>query len=196
MVAGPDVTAALPLLQPGTIVGMRFQPGAASKWLGLPMSEIVGREVDLAELWGSRAHDLAWRLSEKPTVEEQADLLQGLLLRLTVDIEPAPRDAGTIFNLTGRGSGEDGAIPMLLDRLDISERTLRRRSHDYFGYGPKTLSRILRFQKFQSLARADRDAELSALAFDAGYADQPHLSREIQSLCGMTALNLLRQLRA
>ncbi|WP_170301869.1 hypothetical protein [Cupriavidus basilensis] len=45
--------------------------------------------------------------------------------------------------------------------------------------------------------RADRsDFGLAALAADAGYADQAHLSREIQSLCGMTASALLRQLHA
>jgi AraC-like DNA-binding protein len=198
MVAGPDVTAALPDLRPGsTILGMRFQPGAATKWLGLPMSEIVGHEVELAELWGGRARNVSERLSEKTTTAEQAELLQHLLLGMTADIEPAARDAAAIFSMAGRAPHEDhSAIPVLLDRLDVSERTLRRRSHDYFGYGPKTLGRILRFQKFLSLARSDRNARLSALAFDAGYADQPHLSREIQALCGMTALTFLRQLRS
>ncbi|MDW6021833.1 helix-turn-helix domain-containing protein [Mesorhizobium sp. BAC0120] len=197
MVAGPDLTAALPDLRPGsTILGMRFQPGAATRWLGLPMTEIVGREVELTEFWGNRAHELTGRLSEKTTTSEQAQLLQQLLLGVTADIEPVAQDAAAIFSVAGRASREGNrAMSLLLDRLDVSERTLRRRSHDYFGYGPKTLSRILRFQRFLSLARSDRSARLSALAFDAGYADQPHLSREIQSLCGMTALTFLRQLR-
>lgn len=196
MVAGPDVTAALPALNPGsTILGMRFQPGAAVKWLGLPMSEIVGREIELAELWGSRALDLAGRLGERATLEAQAQLLQDLLSNMMTDIEPAAHDAKAIFRMAALGSGEDGGIPLLLDGLEVSERTLRRRSHAYFGYGPKTLGRVLRFQKFMTLAWADRGAGLSALAFDAGYADQPHLSREIQSLCGMTAATFLRQLR-
>ncbi len=42
---------------------------------------------------------------------------------------------------------------------------------------------------------ASADSGLAALAADAGYAGLTHLSREIQSLCGMTASALLRQLR-
>jgi len=38
-VAGPDVEAARPALPPGTtVIGLRFQPGAAVPWLGLPMT--------------------------------------------------------------------------------------------------------------------------------------------------------------
>lgn len=196
VVAGPDVTAALPSLRPGaTVVGMRFQPGAAARWLGVPMSEIVGLEVDLAEFWGRRAHDLSGRLSETPTMEAQAELLQSTLLDMAAEIEPATREAATIFNLAAQATGEEGTIPLLRNELEISERTLRRRSHDYFGYGPKMLARILRFQNFMSLARADPHDALSGLAYEAGYADQPHLSREIQDLCGMTALTFLRQLK-
>jgi AraC-like DNA-binding protein len=160
------------------------------------MSEIVGCEVELTEFWGKRARELSARLSEKTTTTEQAELLQQQLLGMTADIEPVARDAAAIFSVASQASREGNrAISLLLDRLDVSERTLRRRSHDYFGYGPKTLGRILRFQRFLSLAHSDRSARLSALAFEAGYADQPHLSREIQSLCGMTALTFLRQLR-
>ena len=48
-------------------------------------------------------------------------------------------------------------IPWLTKKLAFSERTLRRRFDDAFGYGPKTLDRILRFQRFLKLARGSRD---------------------------------------
>ena len=37
--------------------------------------------------------------------------------------------------------------------LGVSERQLRRRFADAVGYGPKTLARVLRFQRFLALAR-------------------------------------------
>ncbi|MGT2492428.1 hypothetical protein ACU4GD_22680 [Cupriavidus basilensis] len=44
---GPDITAARPDLAPGaTVLGARFQPGAAPHWLGLHLSDIVGCEVE------------------------------------------------------------------------------------------------------------------------------------------------------
>ncbi len=36
VVVGPDISAANPVLSPGkTVVGLRFRPGAAARWLGL-----------------------------------------------------------------------------------------------------------------------------------------------------------------
>jgi AraC-like DNA-binding protein len=55
--------------------------------------------------------------------------------------------------------------------LGIGERTIRRRCHQMFGYGPKTFLRILRFQRFiASVQRANRRS-LAALAIQCGYAD-------------------------
>jgi AraC-like DNA-binding protein len=92
------------------------------------------------------------------------------------------------------GQDESGVLAAMRARLDMSERSLRRFCHVQFGYGPKTLERVLRFQRLLSLARADRPAGLAALAHDAGYADQAHLSREVRALCGITARAALEQL--
>ncbi|MFS4516626.1 helix-turn-helix domain-containing protein, partial [Delftia tsuruhatensis] len=73
-------------------------------------------------------------------------------------------------------------------------RSLRRLCHAQFGYGPKTLERVLRFQRLLALARSDRQAGLAALAAEAGYADQAHLSREVRALCGITPRAALQQL--
>jgi AraC-like DNA-binding protein len=85
------------------------------------------------------------------------------------------------------------------DALGISERQLRRRFADAVGYGPKTLARVLRFQRFLALAAGeDRAAaarggsgDLAGLAFAAGYADQAHLTRECRQLSGRTPAELL-----
>jgi AraC-like DNA-binding protein len=49
----------------------------------------------------------------------------------------------------------------LAARLGLSERQLRRRCTDALGYGPKTLDRILRFQRFHTLAARRRDLAAS-----------------------------------
>lgn len=198
-IVGPDIVASAPILRGGTtVLGMRFRPGAALHWLGLPMSEIVGQAVDLDGLWGTTAtQELRDKLGEAATVERQEAILQRELLRRAPNLESPGRDAGAIFAaMAGTGEAVGGKISSLIDRLSISERTLRRRSHDYFGYGPKTLDRILRFQKFLALARTQKGKQMAGLAFEAGYADQAHLSREIQALCGMTAGGFVRQISA
>jgi AraC-like DNA-binding protein len=65
----------------------------------------------------------------------------------------------------------------------MSSRQLQRRCGTAFGYGPKTLARVLRLQRALALARRGRSfANVSATA---GYADQAHLSREVKALAGV-----------
>ncbi len=197
LVVGPDIVAASPVLRGGTtVLGMRFRPGAARRWLRAPMSAIVGQSVDLADLWDPTvAGELCERIGEAKTTDRQAAVLQQQLLKRLPELERPARDASEIFAAMASGADDvGGRISSLVGRLEISERTLRRRSHDYFGYGPKTLDRILRFQNFVSLLRSQGEQRLAGLAYAAGYADQAHLGREIQTLCGMTAGSFVRQI--
>jgi transcriptional regulator GlxA family with amidase domain len=80
--------------------------------------------------------------------------------------------------------------------VGLSERQFRRRSHAAIGYGPKTLQRILRFQRFVRLLDASpQPQDLAALAALTGYADQPHLTRECATLSGLTPKALARARR-
>nr|WP_313954292.1 helix-turn-helix transcriptional regulator [Frankia sp. CpI1-P] len=71
----------------------------------------------------------------------------------------------------------------------LSERQLLRRCRQMFGYGPKTLARILRLQEALRSARTGR--RLAVVAADAGYADQAHLAREVRALTGVALTSLL-----
>lgn len=197
-VVGPDTVAANPKLTPGsTVLGVRFRAGAAVNWLGLPMTEIVGRQVELAAFWGARALDIAARLGDIPTDQSRLVLLQHLLAGEVSRFDGPPAEAAQIFAFLRTGTdAPEARCAALLKRLDMSERTLRRRSRDLFGYGPKMLDRILRLQRFQALVIRTDDTNLAGLALQAGYADQAHLSREVQSLCAMTARAFVDQLTA
>lgn len=192
VVAGPDVSASVAALPPGsTITGVRFQPGAAACWLGLPMAEIVGRRIDLADLWGARASELGDRLADPDGDGSIAARLQSGLERLIARSARPPADIAAIF----RWTGDDRASPRhIRDRLSISERSLRRRCRHFFGYGPKTLERILRFQHALAAMRGDPSLGLAQLAADVGYADQAHLGREAAALAGLSPGTIRRQL--
>ncbi|PSH56821.1 AraC family transcriptional regulator [Phyllobacterium endophyticum] len=193
-VVGPDASAARRVLRPGTILGLRFRPGAAEKWLGLPLDAIVGQEVSMFELWGKRAIEVAEELEAEPIAGNRLALFQELMADVAVAIRPPPAEASVMVRLLDTQT--EGRVPVsaLPDHLNMSERTLRRWSRRHFGYGPKTLDRILRLQRLKACAEVLPQGSLASLAIDAGYADQPHLSREVHALCGMTAREFVRQL--
>ena len=63
-----------------------------------------------------------------------------------------------------------------------SRRRLHERFTGEFGVAPKEAARLHRFDHARRLVDAGRD--LAAVAFEAGFADQAHLSREWRALTG------------
>jgi AraC-like DNA-binding protein len=184
-VAGPD-TRAVPLVDSSTtFVGVRFRPGAAPGFLGLPASELVDARVDLREVWGRPAEPLAGALYTRPA--SAIDLLQQALIdRRAGAAAPDPLVRGLLSELAGSSgrSGTRASVSALADSLGVSHRTLRRRCTEALGYGPKTLERILRFRRALRLLRADQP--LALVAHLAGYVDQAHLTNESRRLANTT----------
>ena len=187
-IAGPDREPQTEALAPGAIVvGFRFRPGHAAEWLGLSAAELLNRRIPLDEIWGREASRLA---EEASAARGFADFVQGLergLVRRVAGRAPSRGYSQAAYRLLAEGAppGRE-LIPWLADELALSERTLRRRFGEAFGYGPKTLDRILRFQRFLTLLRGTGHRSLAGLAAAAGYADQAHLTRESRRLAAGT----------
>ncbi len=187
-VAGPDPVAQPAAIAPGALLtAVRFTPGAAQAFLGLPLQAIAGQRVALRDLWGPRARRLTDALA-MDAVGPHARLrsLQHAIARQGPPVpDPAMR---ALFACLDR---PDTLPPARLAReFNISERTLRRRCHAAFGYGPKTLARILRLQRFLG---APGQSSLLQRALDAGYGDASHLVRETRLLTGLAPGLLLAQ---
>ena len=196
-VAGPD---SHPILEQvgsvGRVLGVRFLPGAAYKWLGVPLSEILNSRVPLTEFWGPEADDLRDSLYLTSDSTRTSVILQQALIGRLARIGAGDRLIAFLRRsaLSNVRDFEGGGIRKLAQRMGISERTLRRRSMDAFGYGFKTLQRILRFQRLFRLAGTSPHPNLVDLAEATGFADQAHMSREVRRLCDATAAELVAKL--
>ncbi|WP_282695650.1 helix-turn-helix transcriptional regulator [Streptomyces sp. CC208A] len=178
LVAGADTRAYRPETAVARYAGLRFAPGDAPRLLGVPARELRDRRVDLADLWGAApARRLAGRIGTAP---DPAAALEAYALRRAADAGPAdplPRAVAARLR-AGRPVAETA------DALGLGVRRLHRLSLDAFGYGPRTLARILRLQHALALLRAGLPpAEAAARA---GYTDQPHLTRDVRALAGTT----------
>ncbi|HEX6353791.1 helix-turn-helix domain-containing protein [Actinophytocola sp.] len=182
-VAGPDTRADQTSVAPGLLVGVRFRPGRAPGGLGVPASAVRDQRVDLDLVWpAERVRRLADELAATPTVLAAEQVLARSVASVGSEWDPAvPR----LVELVGRGE----RVAAVADGLGWTERQLHRRSLAAFGYGPKVLQRVLRFDRAMRMAR--RGEDLASVAYAAGYADQAHLAREVKALAGMPMTALL-----
>ncbi|MCX4830130.1 helix-turn-helix transcriptional regulator [Streptomyces sp. NBC_01016] len=185
-VAGPDTRAHS--TDPGEgrrYAGIRFAPGTAPGYLGVPAHELRDTRVELERLWqGSEARRLTERLD---AAADPAAELEDLAARLAhVAGPPDP-----LLTHVARALDAGRTVTSVADETGLGARTLHRRSLAAFGYGPKTLARVLRLQRALALVRAD--VPFAEAAARAGYTDQAHLARDVRDLTGRTLSELRRR---
>jgi len=93
------------------------------------------------------------------------------------------------------GTGQP-RVAELAARFGVSDRHLRRLVMGETGISPRHFARIQRFHALLRSADAAPHPAWAALAFRHGYADQPHLIREVQDLAGVTPARLHTERRA
>jgi AraC-like DNA-binding protein len=183
-VAGPDTEAQLAALAPGSqLVGIRFAPGAANVVLGIPMDELRNQRVPLTEVWGPVAEELAEQVAESDRPE------QALAAVVEKRITESPDATAAAIARRLEFAAGPGVVADLAADVGLSERQMQRRCRTAFGYGPKTLQQVLRFQRALRLARAG--GRLADVAAVVGYADQAHLARDTRRLAGVPLTDLL-----
>jgi AraC-like DNA-binding protein len=204
LIAGPDTgPVPVPRRAGETVVGLRFHPGAGPAVLGPQASELRDSRVPLEAVWGGDGQELEERVAAAAPGDGLAVLQERLLARLGAGREarPDPLVAAAVHLLEGHAV-LPGRVGGLGDALGLGERQLRRRFHAAVGYGPKTLARVLRFQRLLGLLdRPGADspggargrASLALAAADAGYADQAHMTTECARLAGLSPTALLAE---
>jgi AraC-like DNA-binding protein len=171
VVAGPDTVTEVSVAPPGSrSFALRFAAGTGPMVLDVPADELTDRQVPLEDLWPA---------AEVRRIAEAADPL-GALEQVALRRWQTPDPTMVAVAAGARAGRPVGAIA---DACGLSARHLQRLCKSSFGYGPKTLTRVLRLQRAVALARRGRPfADVSATA---GYADQAHLSREVKALAGV-----------
>ncbi|MGW1505578.1 helix-turn-helix domain-containing protein [Streptomyces mirabilis] len=183
LVAGPDTRAYVPEGAAGHWAGVRFHPGTGPTFLGVPAHELRDLRVDLADLWP--VSEVRRRTARVAAAADPLTALEQVALDRAAATDPPDPLLREVVTALDAGR----PIAATADRLGLSARQLHRRSLTAFGYGPKTLARVLRLQRALALARAG--VPFAETAARSGFADQAHLARDVRELAGMPLGELL-----
>jgi len=163
-------------------------PLGARRFFGMPMGELTRQVVELEDLIGPPAGELAERLAEAPDWPTRIDLFERAIAERVLAAPPLPTELEWAWQ---RLVETDGAAPIgeLAAELGWSRRHLTVRFGEELGMPPKAVARLLRFERAVKRLRAGDD--LADLALDAGYYDQAHFNRDFRAFAGTTPTEYL-----
>lgn len=159
-----------------SLFGIRFRPGTAFPFLGVPMREITDQRIALDALWGARAEPLIDAVIRGANIE-------AMLGPPRIASEDAIVPRAVAFFRQARGGV---AVRDVAAALGLGERRLNRAFDRCVGLSPKGFARVMRFRQVYQQIQRGETLPWPRMAGDAGYSDQPHLIREFQALAGLT----------
>jgi AraC-like DNA-binding protein len=168
-----------------------FTPIGAHLFLGVPMNELTNRVVDTEDVLG-RDRNLVARLEATPRWGDRFALLDAVIAsRIGAARRPPPEILWAWRAL----EQTKGAVRVgtLADRTGRSRRHLSARFREHVGLAPKTIARIIRFQRAVSLLQGGTGLSFVELAQECGYFDQPHLIRDFREFAATTPREFARR---
>lgn len=166
---------------PAHSVGAQLHPGAAPLLLGVPGEALAERHTALSDLWGRAADEARARIAEAGSLERKLEVFESILAARLPKIRamhPAVAEALAHF------SADDADVGDVVAHTGYSHRRFIQIFREAVGLTPKLFCRVTRFQR--ALARAvTGPASWAAVALDAGYSDQSHLSRDFLEFAGL-----------
>jgi AraC-like DNA-binding protein len=185
-------TAPMVIEQPAQqdVMGVRLLPAGARTVVGGPMHEVAGHSVDLRDLVGPPADELAQRCHVAGSVAWRlrivADWIAGRFVR-TQGLD------GAVAWAVGQLDASGGSIPVaaLREHTGLTKGRLAQAFRDQIGLTPKRYGRVVRFHQTLALLQDTPPGRLLDAALDARFYDQPHMNAEFRALGGITPREFL-----
>jgi len=195
---------------------VRFTPIGAHLFLRLPMHVIANEAVDLELIDPALARVIASRILAAGSWTDRFAAMELVIAERVADAT-TPASIEVAWRRLVAADGRMALGP-LAAAVGCSHRTLIARFQTCVGFPPKTIARLLRFNRVvRSLDRLSRtranepvskpyietqrpdDRLVSAirwanLAIDCGYVDQAHLIKEFKEFAGRTPTAFLREM--
>lgn len=193
---------------------VRFTPIGAHLFLRLPMHSIANESIDLEQIDATLASAVMRRVGLARSWTDRFAAMESLIAQRIAETEMP----GSVDSVWRKLVVTDGRIALgsLDGELDCSHRTLIARFRTCVGFPPKTVARLLRFNRVvrsldcSSRTRANEtvgkpylesthadDRRVAAIrwadiATHCGYFDQAHLIKDFREFAGNTPDAFLR----
>jgi AraC-like DNA-binding protein len=166
-------------------VQVNLTPLGARTFLGEPMTALAGRSIGLDDLLAGEQRGVGERLAELRDWDARFDAIDRLLAaRADAAGGRCRKVAWALARIEASGGRVE--VGALARELGHSNKYLIDRFRQEVGLPPKTLARLIRFDRVIRHLRAGGREGFAELAVTFGYYDQAHLVRDFRQFTGIT----------
>lgn len=167
------------------MVVVTFLPHAAGAFFAMPMNEINGRNVSTDDLSDVLLRELADRIGNTRDNRTCIQLIEQFLQkRLHPFKEYNHKRMTAAIQVINQRVQIDMAT--LADTVCLGYKQFKRVFAEHVGANPKDFLRVVRFQRALYVLQTQPGIDLTELALECGYYDQPHLINEFKAFSGYT----------
>ncbi|WP_336076526.1 AraC family transcriptional regulator [Paenibacillus sp. 203] len=177
------------------IFAVRFLPGGAHYFHGMPTHLFTGGNYHLEDLWPESITIIGERIMEAQNFNERVRIMDEYLNQLL--LRRRTSDCDLMKNLLHRifVSGGSVGVKELAEREAISERQINRKFGQWIGISPKKFSEVVRFQSVLHSIQSGGGLDWAELALKHSFFDQAHLIRDFRRFYGDSPLTAAKDLR-
>lgn len=174
-------------------VEVELHAGATMALFGVAAADLSERAVSLEDVCASLTEEIFESIggAERPLEAAASAARRVLARRLDTHERPPPLVGAAVGRIRGSGPLR---VRDLADELGVSERRLEQLFRLHVGLSPKRAMRLARFQRLlaRCAGHSKRPASWAQLAWEAGFADQSHLSNDVHAISGLTPVELVK----
>jgi AraC-like DNA-binding protein len=166
------------------VIGVNFRPGGAHALIRLNAAELGLHDINLDDMFGSRARQLRQRLLETTEPLQRVKLLEQWLRRLT---EQPAWDPAIMHAVAALARLPDvPSIARVQRDSGYSAHRFGLLFRRHVGMTAKQYARLMRFRAVVDMAYTEQQLDWARIAVEGGYCDQAHLSHEFRRFAGIT----------
>ena len=165
------------------LIGVSFYSYALPSFFNIPASALTKEFISLSTFLGSEGDTLNEKIALASSTQQRINIISNYLISrlkkqkledtlITNAIKTINRSRGNIH------------IANLAHHFCLSQKQFNRRFKAFSGFGPKTYSRIVRFESV--ISNHPNPSRLTDISYLHGYYDQAHFIHEFKSFTGFT----------
>ncbi|TYP94802.1 AraC-type DNA-binding protein [Fodinibius salinus] len=166
------------------LVGVRFKTGAMSPLTSVPLHKLKDTNIGAGNICPGLT-DATWeRMVGLKSQKQLSSALDQVIFRMKSKSDDSVDPIAIALTQYIRDRKGNITVKDLTNNFGISKRQLERRFRSTIGVNMKSYARIVRFLYTKSLIELKPQENLLNIAFDNGYYDHAHLTKDFKKMAG------------